>query len=130
MVPPPAPRTVLLVEDSIEVARRVAGELSEIDGLRVIGPAACGADALQLFKESGPDAAVLDIGLPDISGIDVLAAIRSDRSPCFVVMFTSNADDGVRARCEELGADRFVSKRSGVRELVRTLRDWMTDADG
>ncbi|GAA3778396.1 response regulator transcription factor [Streptomyces chiangmaiensis] len=107
---------VLLIEDD----DRVAGPLME--GLRRFGftveHARRGADGL-----AAPEAAMvlLDLGLPDMDGIDVCRAIRS-RSSVPIIMITARDDEVDRVLGLELGADDYVSKPFGVRELVARMR--------
>ncbi|AOR36612.1 DNA-binding response regulator [Streptomyces fodineus] len=107
---------VLLIEDD----DRVAGPLME--GLRRFGftveHARKGADGL-----AAPEAAIvlLDLGLPDMDGIDVCRALRS-RSSVPIIMITARDDEVDRVLGLELGADDYVSKPFGVRELVARIR--------
>jgi DNA-binding response OmpR family regulator len=107
---------VLLIEDD----DRVAGPLTE--GLRRFGftveHARRGADGL-----AAPDAemVLLDLGLPDMDGLDVCRALRS-RSSVPIIMITARDDEVDRVLGLELGADDYVSKPFGVRELVARIR--------
>ncbi|MEW2299738.1 response regulator transcription factor [Streptomyces sp. NPDC006655] len=107
---------VLLIEDD----ERVAGPLTE--GLRRFGftvdHARTGAEGL-----AAPEAAMvlLDLGLPDMDGIDVCRALRS-RSAVPIIMITARDDEVDRVLGLELGADDYVSKPFGVRELVARIR--------
>ncbi|MDR3084072.1 MAG: response regulator transcription factor, partial [Streptomyces sp.] len=107
---------VLLIEDD----DRVAGPL--LEGLRRFGftvdHARSGADGL-----SAPEAAMvlLDLGLPDMDGIDVCRALRS-RSSVPIIMITARDDEVDRVLGLEMGADDYVSKPFGVRELVARIR--------
>ncbi|MFF7981223.1 response regulator transcription factor [Streptomyces sp. NPDC007901] len=107
---------VLLIEDD----DRVAGPLME--GLRRFGftveHAGTGAEGL-----AAPEAAMvlLDLGLPDMDGIDVCRALRA-RSSVPIIMITARDDEVDRVLGLELGADDYVSKPFGVRELVARIR--------
>ncbi|MEV7387381.1 MULTISPECIES: response regulator transcription factor [unclassified Streptomyces] len=107
---------VLLIEDD----DRVAGPLAE--GLRRFGftveHARTGADGL-----AAPEAAMvlLDLGLPDMDGLDVCRALRT-RSSVPIIMITARDDEVDRVLGLELGADDYVSKPFGVRELVARIR--------
>ncbi|BBC91545.1 DNA-binding response regulator [Streptomyces rochei] len=112
----PSGMRVLLIEDD----DRVAGPLAE--GLRRFGftveHARTGAEGL-----AGPEVAMvlLDLGLPDMDGIDVCRALRS-RSSVPIIMITARDDEVDRVLGLELGADDYVSKPFGVRELVARIR--------
>ncbi|MYR89908.1 response regulator [Streptomyces sp. SID685] len=107
---------VLLIEDD----DRVAGPLTE--GLRRFGftveHARTGAEGL-----AGAEVAMvlLDLGLPDMDGLDVCRALRA-RSSVPIIMITARDDEVDRVLGLELGADDYVSKPFGVRELVARIR--------
>ncbi|MFB8179154.1 response regulator transcription factor [Streptomyces sp. NPDC055966] len=107
---------VLLIEDD----DRVAGPLAE--GLRRFGftveHARNGADGLAVPEA---EMVLLDLGLPDMDGIDVCRALRS-RSSVPIIMITARDDEVDRVLGLELGADDYVSKPFGVRELVARIR--------
>ncbi|MFF4361640.1 response regulator transcription factor [Streptomyces sp. NPDC001604] len=107
---------VLLIEDD----DRVAGPLME--GLRRFGftveHAGTGADGLAAPE---PAIVLLDLGLPDMDGIDVCRALRA-RSSVPIIMITARDDEVDRVLGLELGADDYVSKPFGVRELVARIR--------
>ncbi|MER6068674.1 response regulator transcription factor [Streptomyces sp. NPDC001817] len=107
---------VLLIEDDDRVA------VPLMEGLRRFGftveHAGTGADGL-----AAPEAAMvlLDLGLPDMDGIDVCRALRA-RSSVPIIMITARDSEVDRVLGLELGADDYVSKPFGVRELVARIR--------
>ncbi|MFG2881771.1 response regulator transcription factor [Streptomyces sp. NPDC048297] len=107
---------VLLIEDD----DRVAGPLME--GLHRFGftveHARRGADGL---AATGAAMVLLDLGLPDMDGIDVCRALRA-RSSVPIIMITARGDEVDRVLGLEMGADDYVSKPFGVRELVARIR--------
>lgn len=107
---------VLLIEDD----DRVAAPLTE--GLRRFGftveHARTGADGLAAAEAA---MVLLDLGLPDMDGLDVCRVIRS-RSSVPIIMITARDDEVDRVLGLELGADDYVSKPFGVRELVARIR--------
>jgi DNA-binding NarL/FixJ family response regulator len=102
---------VLVVDDSAAVRSRVVSLLQEA-GLEVVGEAADAAAALRLTDSLRPDAIVLDLQLPDRSGIDILPTLKAyDPSPVVAVL-TNAGQPGYRSRCMSLGADYFFDKSS------------------
>lgn len=110
---------VLLVEDDTSVADGIIDGLSyaNIESRRVASGAAC----LAAMHEYEPDLVLLDLGLPDMDGTDVCRAIRStSQTPIIVV---SARDDEIdRVISLEIGADDYVVKPFGMRELVARIR--------
>jgi DNA-binding response OmpR family regulator len=111
--------TILLVEDEAELARLVVRELHAA-GYRV-DHAADGPQALQLFAETAPDLVVLDWMLPGLDGLEVLRRVRQT-SPVPVLMLTARAEEVDRVIGLEVGADDYLTKPFGTRELIARIR--------
>ena len=79
---------VLLVDDVVDVRRLVRTALRFRGGFEVVGEARDGAEAVDLAKSLGPDVVVLDLGLPDLAGHEVLTRIRSNSPASKVVVFS------------------------------------------
>ncbi|MGI5128586.1 response regulator [Pseudonocardia sp. CA-107938] len=84
---------VLVVDDDFMVARVHSGYVSRIDGCEVVGVAHTGAAALAAVRELRPDLVLLDVYLPDMSGLDVLRALRSGAPDDPSVLMITAADD-------------------------------------
>ena len=80
-----------------------------------------GADALAFAKSSSPDLVVLDLGLPDVDGLDVARRLRRT-SELPIIMLTARADEADTLIGLELGADDYVTKPFSPRELVARVR--------
>jgi DNA-binding response OmpR family regulator len=111
--------TVLVVEDEEQLARLIQREL-EVAGYRV-RHAPDGASALRLFAADPPDVVVLDWMLPGIDGLEVLRRLRQ-RSAVPVLMLTARAEEVDRVIGLEIGADDYLTKPFGTRELVARVR--------
>jgi two-component system KDP operon response regulator KdpE len=94
-------------------------------GLRAAGHevliAADGRTALQALREDHPDVVVLDLGLPDLSGIEVLRQLRS-WSTVPVVVLSARAESSEKVEALDLGADDYVTKPFGMEELLARVR--------
>ena len=99
--------TVVIVDDS-EPFRRSARGLLELDGYDVIGEAADGASGLDLVSRLRPDVVLLDIALPDMSGLEI--AERLAPAPSHVVLVSSRDPADFGARIRRSGAAGFISK--------------------
>lgn len=108
---------VLVVEDDISIARSLDGSLTE-NGFDVTH-VATGSDAIAAAREA--DVILLDLGLPDIDGYDVCRAIRAE-STVPIIVLTARSDEFDRVLGLELGADDYVVKPFGLRELVARVR--------
>src|SRR5690349_187096 len=110
---------ILLVEDDARLATMVSDYLGEA-GFRV-STTASGAEAERLLKGDSFDAAILDLMLPDMDGLDLCRRIRAESS-IPVLMLTARGDPLDRVVGLELGADDYLPKPFEPRELLARLR--------
>lgn len=106
---------LLVLEDDAAIAAPLCFAL-ERAGHEVVH-VLLGADALARAAQDRPDLLILDVGLPDISGFEVLARLRRD-SAVPVIMLTARSEEVDRVLGLELGADDYVAKPFSPRELV------------
>jgi two-component system KDP operon response regulator KdpE len=110
---------VLLVDDDATLRRTVG------IGLRAAGHevlvVADGRSALQAVREDKPDVVILDLGLPDLGGVEVLRTLR-EWSTVPVVVLSARAESGEKVRALDLGADDYVTKPFGMDELLARVR--------
>ena len=112
-------RTVLIVDDEPQLLRALQVNL-QAEGYQVL-TALDGTSALRHAEAGHPDAIVLDLGLPDINGVDVITRIRRTSStPIIVLSARHGSVDKVRAL--DAGADDYVTKPFGLDELLARLR--------
>jgi phosphotransferase system HPr (HPr) family protein len=119
---PIVPLSVLLVEDAAPVRQRLRALMADVQSVDLIAEAATVADAVNLFDTVHPQSVVLDIGLPDGSGIDVLRHVRERNSQCVVIVLSNYLDPETYNRCSELGADFLFSKSDEFEQAIETLR--------
>jgi CheY-like chemotaxis protein len=81
-----------------------------------------GPSALQVIRTQRPDAAVLDVNMPEMDGYEVLAAVRRDGNPVRVMLLTARQQEGDVLRGFTLGADDYVVKPFSPMELVARLK--------
>ena len=112
-------RTVLVVEDEPKIAQ-VARDYLERAGFGVL-TAGDGRSALSQARTAKPDLVLLDLGLPDQDGLDVMRSLRgASRVP--IVVLTARGDESDRVVGLELGADDYVVKPFSPKELVARVR--------
>jgi DNA-binding response OmpR family regulator len=112
-------RTILVVDDE-PILRETLAEALDADGFRVV-TAADGREALSRFREHQPDLVVLDLMLPELSGIEVCRIIRAE-SGVPIVMLTAKTSELDKVVGLELGADDYVTKPFSLRELSARIR--------
>ena len=113
---------VFLLDDH-EVVRTGLRSLLEAEGdVEVVGEAGTAADALARVPAVHPDVAVLDVRLPDGSGVEVCREIRSRHPEVACVMLTSYADDEALIASVMAGAAGYVLKQVGSLDLIDTIR--------
>ena len=110
---------VLLVDDD-PTLRRTLGIALRAEGHEVL-IAGDGRTALQAVREDRPDVVVLDLGLPDLSGVEVLRQLRA-WSTTPVVVLSARAESGEKVQALDLGADDYVTKPFGTEELLARVR--------
>ncbi len=110
---------VLVVDDDATLRSTLAIGLRAADHEVLI--AADGRTALQALREDRPDVVVLDLGLPDLSGIEVLRRLRA-WSTTPVVVLSARAESNEKVEALDLGADDYVTKPFGMDELLARIR--------
>jgi two-component system KDP operon response regulator KdpE len=111
--------TVLVVEDEAPMRRFLRSALTS-HGFKVV-EAGTAKDAEQLATEAPPDAILLDLGLPDADGIDLLKKLREwSAAPVIVLSAREREDDKVTAL--DAGADDYLTKPFGTAELLARIR--------
>src|SRR5256885_6504664 len=112
-------RRILLVEDEESLAESIRYSLEQ-DGFTVT-LAVDGRKAIERFRNDAPDLVILDLMLPELSGLDVCRLIRQE-SNVPIVMVTAKDSEADKVAGLELGADDYVTKPFSIRELVSRVR--------
>ena len=113
------PTTILVVDDEPAIRRLLRTSLDG-QGFSVV-EAGSGAEALQQIKRETPDLLILDLGLPDVSGIEVIRSVRVGSSLPIIVLSVRDDERG-KVEALDLGADDYVTKPFGTEELVARIR--------
>ena len=114
------PLQVLIVDDEPAILRFLRTSL-HAQGYQTI-EAETGAQALTMLTRNRVDVVVLDLGLPDLDGLEVLKRLRDSGSVVPVIVLSSRADEPGKVRALDLGADDYVTKPFGMDELLARLR--------
>ena len=114
-----APVRVLIVDDEPPIRKLLRMGLTA-QGYHVL-EAPDGATALNLIAEK-PDLVILDLGLPDMEGLDLLRSIRAQNERVPIVVLSSRGDEAAKVQALDMGADDYVTKPFGTDELLARMR--------
>jgi DNA-binding response OmpR family regulator len=116
------PRTILVIDDEPELVKLLDYNLSKA-GYLVIS-AKDGESGLAAARKHAPDAIILDIMMPGLDGWEVCKRLRQDPATAALplLMLTAKGEEGDRVLGLELGADDYVTKPFGVRELIARVK--------
>ena len=114
------PTRILVVDDEPPIRRLLRTSLAS-QGFQII-EAATGGEALVEVEQAQPDLIILDLGLPDISGQEVIRILREQGSSIPIVVLSSRADEPGKVEALDLGADDYVTKPFAAGELLARIR--------
>jgi two-component system KDP operon response regulator KdpE len=114
-----APLRVLIVDDEPPIRKLLRMGLTA-QGYQVL-EASNGKVALELLEQR-PDLVILDLGLPDVQGFDLLRTLRARNERVPIVVLSSRGDEAAKVAALDLGADDFVTKPFGTEELLARMR--------
>jgi two-component system KDP operon response regulator KdpE len=110
---------ILVVDDEPEILEAVRRNLAG-HGYDV-AVAASGAEALGAIAQRPPDVILLDLGLPDVDGLEVVRAVRA-KGPTPIVVLSARHSEAAKVEALTLGADDYLAKPFGVNELIARIR--------
>lgn len=110
--------TVFMVDDNRNFLAAAQDALATVAGVCVIGQAGCGRDALVQIEALKPDLVLLDIGLPDISGVELGLQLHHWRQPPHIIFVSLHDSSGYANLAHDVGAQGFVNKADFVTDLL------------
>lgn len=110
---------VLVVDDEPPIRRFLRTSLFA-QGFRIL-EAETGAEALERLRGNPPDVVLLDLGLPDADGLDIIRSVRS-HSTVPIIVLSSRSNEQAKVSALNLGADDYVTKPFGMEELIARIR--------
>jgi len=113
---------VFIADDHAIVREGLKQILADTRDIVVAGEAENGSDALRLFRKSGCHVVLLDISMPDRSGIEVLKQIKKEKPELAVLMLSMHREDQYAIRSLKAGAAGYLTKQSAPKELVNAIR--------
>lgn len=114
-------KVVLVVEDSLLIIERIIGLLNEADNIKMIIHAANYNESIKMVNEVSADIMLLDLNLPDKSGIELLKEIKTNHPQIKVIVLTNHASENYREICTYMGADYFFDKSSDFDKITETI---------
>src|SRR5262245_52207373 len=113
---------ILCVDDHPLLRESIALLIQFQPDMVLVGEAASGAEAIQKYMAHRPDVTLMDLRLPDMSGVDTLIAIRATAPEAKIVMLTTFEGDAEAKRALEAGARAYLLKSMPPKELAEAIR--------
>ncbi len=112
---------VLIVDDHPLFRKGLRQVIDGDPSLELVGESGDGEAALQLIQEKKPDIAVLDINLPNLSGLGIARKLKSKHSATHVVMLTMHKEEEIINHALDIGVKGFVLKENAVEEILKAI---------
>jgi DNA-binding NarL/FixJ family response regulator len=113
---------VLSVDDHPLLREGVAALIGSQPDMELVAEASNGREAIDLFRKHRPDITLMDLQMPEISGIDAISAIRGEFHEAHIIVLTTHAGDVQVARALKAGARGYLLKGSLRKEMLETIR--------
>ncbi len=121
------PIRIVLADDHTIIRSGLRLLLDQQEDFKVVGEASDGREAVELVTKHHPEVAVLDIGMPQLNGIEATRQIASQEPDTKVVILSMHQDEGYVLKALKAGARAYILKNSAEADLIRAVR---TVADG
>jgi two-component system, NarL family, response regulator DevR len=112
---------VFIVEDVAQTRQELVELLAAVEGFEVVGEASSVREALSGIEAAAPEAMILDVSLPDGSGVEVLKYVRRRGWELRVVVLTGDPYEALRIKCRQLGAVAVLHKIDGLAQAREAL---------
>jgi DNA-binding NarL/FixJ family response regulator len=113
---------ILSVDDHPLLREGIAMIINTQPDMTLVSQASTGTEAVQQYRTHRPDVTLMDLRLPDLSGIDALIAIRAEFPEARIIMLTTFEDEFEAKRALEAGARGYLLKNTPPSELARVIR--------
>lgn len=120
------PLKLMIVDDSNIIRRRIERS-QQIDRLRVVGSAANGREALELFERTDPDVVTMDLTMPEMDGIECVERIVAKKPDVLILVVSALADKATAVEAIRKGANGFLCKPFTDRQLNDALAELLQD---
>ncbi len=113
---------IVLADDHTIVREGLKALLEKQQDFKVVGQAEDGLQAVRLVRELEPDVLVLDLAMPSLHGLDVIAAVKRENHPCRILVLSMHWEQVMVRQVRDAGASGFLVKGAGIGELVERVR--------
>ena len=120
------PLKLMIVDDSNIIRRRIERS-QQISRLRVVGAAANGREALELFERTDPDVVTMDLTMPEMDGIDCVEQLVARKPALLILVVSALADKATAVEAIRRGANGFLCKPFSDRQLNDALAELLQD---
>lgn len=114
---------ILTVDDHPLLRDGIAAVFSGQEDMTLVGQASDGREAIESFRQLRPDVTLMDLRMPDMSGIEAIGAIRAEFPHARIIVLTTYAGDAQAAAALKAGAAGYLLKNMVRKELIETIRD-------
>lgn len=111
-----------MVDDHELVRTGIRKILDEVKGLKVIGEAQTGEDAVQFCRKSEPDVVLMDMNMPGIGGLEATKKILRTSPDTKIIVLTVYTEDPIPTKVMQIGASGYLTKDAGPDEMVNAIR--------
>ncbi len=116
------PIRIMAVDDHPLIRQGIAGLVSSQPDMRLVAEATDGREAVQRFRAQQPDVTLMDLQMPEMSGLDAISAIRGEFPEARIIVLTTYAGDVQALRAVKAGARAYLLKDTIHRELLEMIR--------
>jgi len=113
---------ILVVDDHLLLREGIAAVLEGQEDMMVVGEASNGREAVESFRRLRPNVTLMDLRMPDMSGLEAITAIRSDFPDARIIVLTTYSGDAQAAAALKAGAAGYLLKSLVRKELIETIR--------
>lgn len=113
---------IFIVDDHDLVRTGISRMLADVAGIKVVGEAASGEDALKHIRDAGPDVVLMDAKMPGIGGLEATRKLLRQNSDVKVIAVTACGEEPFPSRFLQAGASGYLTKGAALDEMVKAIR--------
>jgi DNA-binding NarL/FixJ family response regulator len=113
---------IFIVDDSTQIRMRLTALVRELEGVELVGEAGTAGEAIEAIARLEPHSVLLDLNLPDASGVEVLRALCPHRPAMVFVVLTNHSEPQYRCACVRAGARYFLDKSNEFHRVGDVIR--------